>query len=173
MGHYASGKKHQNTKPAMKTKLTNADISSWPEEPSARNSERRRFGGSAEAWVQRGRSFQRQVCVVWMILKDPRTPWYARVVAAGTVGYLFSPVQLIPSFIPVIGLLDDFAALWLGFKFIQRFAPAAVVQDCNEQAARMPPISAREMRRVAQMAAFGIAALGLIGALSAAWWFLR
>jgi uncharacterized membrane protein YkvA (DUF1232 family) len=159
----------------MKTKLTKANICLWPEF-SARNPElqhRGRFPGSSEAWLQRGQSFQRQVCVVWMILKDPRTPWYVRVAAAGTVGYLFSPVQLIPSFIPVIGLLDDFAALWLGFKLIQRFAPAAVLRECNEQAARMPPISAREMKRVARMAAVAIAMVGLSGAAVAVWWLIR
>lgn len=159
----------------MKTKLTNADISSRPEGPSPRNLERQLggSGGWGEAWVQRGQSFQRQVCVVWMILKDPRTPWYVRMVAAGTVGYLFSPVQLIPSFIPIIGFLDDFAALWLGFKIIQRFAPAVVVRDCNEQAARMPPVSARETKRVARMAAAAFALVGLLGTFSAIWWFFQ
>jgi len=159
----------------VKTKLTNANIWLWPE-LSARNPEKQHHGrlpGSGETWLQRGQSFQRQVCVVWMILRDSRTPWYLRVAAAGTVGYLFSPVQLIPSFIPVIGLLDDFAALWLGFRLIQRFAPAAVLRDCKEEAARMPPISAREMKRVARMATVAIAMVGLLSAFAAVWWFLQ
>jgi uncharacterized membrane protein YkvA (DUF1232 family) len=160
----------------MKTKLTDGEVSSWPEEPPGTHSDQGQpgqFVSSSEAWVQRGQCFQRQLCAVWMILKDPRTPWYARVVAAGTVGYLFSPVQLIPSFIPVIGFLDDFAALWLGFRLIQRFAPEAVVRDCNDQAAKMPPISARELKRVTQIAAASFVLIGLSGALSAIWWLFQ
>jgi len=166
----------KTTMPGMKTKLTNVEVSSWPEQPPGRHSAQGQpgqFVSSSEAWLKRGQRFQRQVCMVWMILKDPRTPWYVRVVAAGTVGYLFSPVQLIPSFIPVIGFLDDFAALWLGFRFIQRFAPEAVVRDCNEQAAKMPPISARELKRMTRIAAVAFVLIGLSGAVCAAWWLFR
>jgi uncharacterized membrane protein YkvA (DUF1232 family) len=99
----------------MKTKTTNPDVT-WPAAP-AKNGEKNGGNGflsRGERWRQRQESFQREVCVVWMILKDSRTPWYARAAAACTVGYLFSPVQLIPSFIPVIGILDDFVVLWAG-----------------------------------------------------------
>ena len=166
----------KTTMPGMKTKLSNVEVSSWQEQSSGRHSAQGQpgqFASSSEAWVQRGQCFQRQVCIVWMILNDPRTPWYVRVVAAGTVGYLFSPVQLIPSFIPVIGFLDDFAALWLGFRFIQRFAPEAVVRDSNEQATKMPPISARELKRVTWIAAVAFVLIGLSGAVFAAWWLFR
>jgi uncharacterized membrane protein YkvA (DUF1232 family) len=105
-----------------------------------------------DARVQAVESLQRQVCAVWMILKEPRTPWYVRVIAACTLGYLLSPVQLIPSFIPIIGLLDDVAVVWLGFKLIQRFAPADIVDDCKLEAARLPLISASEMKRLVRTA---------------------
>ena len=75
-----------------------------------------------------------------------------RVIAACTLGYLFSPVQLIPSFIPVIGLLDDVAVVWLGFKLIQRFAPADLVDDCKLQAAKLPLISSSEIKRLVRAA---------------------
>ncbi len=123
--------------------------------------------------MERGQSFQREVCIVCMILKDPRTPWYVRVIAACTVGYLFSPVQLIPSFIPVIGLLDDFAVLWAGFRLIRRLAPGFVTRDCMERAARAPIFSASEMKPVVRIAAVVIIAVWLIAALAAALLILR
>jgi uncharacterized membrane protein YkvA (DUF1232 family) len=46
-----------------------------------------------------------------LLLRHPAVPWHAKVVAACSVGYLLSPIQFIPTFIPVIGQLDDLAAL--------------------------------------------------------------
>jgi uncharacterized membrane protein YkvA (DUF1232 family) len=145
---------------------------SWPAPPAGKREDSGRvFDFSRrERWRQRGQTFQHEVCVVWMILKDPRTPWYARVVAACTVGYLFSPVQLIPSFIPVIGLLDDFAVLWAGYKLIRRLAPVPVMRDCSMQAARTPALSVREMRPVARLAAVVILAVWLMIALAGTRW---
>jgi uncharacterized membrane protein YkvA (DUF1232 family) len=111
--------------------------------------------------------------MVWMILKDPRTPWYARVVAACTVGYLLSPVQLIPSFIPVIGLLDDFAVLWVGYRLIRRLAPRAVMRHCREQSASAPIFSVGEMNPLGRLAAVVIIGVWLTAALAATLWLVR
>jgi uncharacterized membrane protein YkvA (DUF1232 family) len=132
-----------------------------------------RSPGWSFRWKQRGQSFQREVCTIWMILTDRRTPWYARIVAACTVGYLFSPVQLIPSFIPVIGLLDDFAVLWVGYRLIRRLAPSAVMHDCREQSASAPTFSVREMRPLARLAAVVIVGVWLTAALAATLWLVR
>jgi hypothetical protein len=58
-------------------------------------------------WNLRARDCLQKVCVIYLILKNPRSPFRAKAVAALSVGYIFSPIQLIPSFIPVIGWLDD------------------------------------------------------------------
>lgn len=60
--------------------------------------------------------------------------WYAKVVAACTAGYLFSPIQFIPNFIPVIGFLDDVLVLFLGAKLLQRITPPDVLAECRELA---------------------------------------
>ena len=67
--------------------------------------------------------------------------WYAKVIAACTAGYLFSPIQLIPSYIPVIGFLDDLLVLFLGAKLLQRIIPPEVLTECRELA------DAAEIRR--------------------------
>ena len=158
----------------MKTKMTNPGVT-WPL-PPAGNGEKNRgngFRGRGETWRQRQEFFQREVCVVWMILKDSRTPWYARAVAASTVGYLFSPVQLIPSFIPVIGLLDDFVVLWAGLRLMRHLAPSSVMSDCMERAARVRTFSIAETNVVVRIAAVAIIAVWLIAALAASRWAFR
>ena len=54
-----------------------------------------------------------------------------RTFASCTAAYLFSPIQLIPSFIPVIGILDDLVVVFLGLKLLQRITPADVLTECR------------------------------------------
>jgi uncharacterized membrane protein YkvA (DUF1232 family) len=85
-------------------------------------------------WRQRAQRLQKEAHVFYFVLKHPRTRWYSKLVAACTAAYLFSPIQLIPSFIPVIGLLDDFVVLSLGIKLLQRITPSDVFIECRELA---------------------------------------
>lgn len=85
----------------------------------------------ATNWKRRAQEFQLETRVVYFVLKHRRTPWYARLVAASAAGYLFSPIQFLPNFIPVIGCLDDFLVLFVGAKLLQRFTPADVLIECR------------------------------------------
>lgn len=87
---------------------------------------------------------QREAHVFYLIFKHPRTPWYARVVAACIAGYVFSPIQVIPNFIPVIGSLDDILVLYVGSMVLQKITPADVLVECRELA------DAAQMRRKAK-----------------------
>lgn len=51
---------------------------------------------------------------IYLAYRDPRVPWYAKLFAACVVGYAFSPIDLIPDFIPVLGYLDDLILVPLG-----------------------------------------------------------
>lgn len=75
-----------------------------------------------------------QAWTLALLLKDRRAPWRARVVASFTVAYLVSPVQLIPSFIPVIGQMDDVAVLYCGMKMIRKWTPAELIAECETRA---------------------------------------
>jgi len=92
-------------------------------------------------WKQQAQRVHTEAQTFYFAFKHPRAPWYAKVVAVCTAGYLFSPIQLIPSFIPVIGFLDDFLVLFLGVKLLQRIIPLDILVECRQQA------SAAEMRR--------------------------
>ena len=98
--------------------------------------------GSQMTWFERRLATGRhcvamlvhQAWTLALLLKDRRAPWRARLVAAFTVAYLVSPVQLIPSFIPVIGQVDDVAVLYCGMKMIRRWAPGELIAECEARA---------------------------------------
>jgi uncharacterized membrane protein YkvA (DUF1232 family) len=98
----------------------------------------------AATWMQRVYRLQKGAHVFYLVFKHRRTPWYARLVAACTAGYLFSPIQLIPNFIPVIGSLDDMLVLFVGSRLLQKITPADVLIECRELA------EAAELRRKAK-----------------------
>ena len=82
----------------------------------------------------RARELKRETHVLYLAVRDPRTPWYARAIAAAVVAYALSPIDLIPDFIPVIGLMDDLIVVPLGFALALKLIPAPVMADCRSQA---------------------------------------
>lgn len=88
---------------------------------------------SVKRWAAR---LKRDARALWLAYRDPRTPWYAKVVAAAVAVYAFSPIDLIPDFIPVLGYLDDLLIVPLGVALALRLVPAAVMAECRERAER-------------------------------------
>jgi uncharacterized membrane protein YkvA (DUF1232 family) len=105
----------------------------YPSNAGAGNSVEKGAGAQL-SWKQKVQRLHKQMHVFYFAFKHPQAPWYAKLVAACAAGYLFSPVQLIPSYIPVIGFLDDFAVLFLGAKILRRIIPAEVWAQCQELA---------------------------------------
>jgi uncharacterized membrane protein YkvA (DUF1232 family) len=85
-------------------------------------------------WRARARELKIQVHALLLAYRDPRTPWYAKVLAALVVAYALSPVDLIPDFIPVLGLLDDLLLVPLGIALAVRLIPMEVLADCRARA---------------------------------------
>lgn len=93
-------------------------------------------------WKARARRIKRDTHALYLACRDPRTPWYAKVFAAGVVAYALSPIDLIPDFIPVLGYLDDLILLPIGIALTVKLIPAAVMDEARakaEIAARAPP----------------------------------
>src|SRR5918911_388121 len=84
-----------------------------------------------EAWKGRVRQLKAETYALYLAYKDPRVPWYAEVFAACVVGYAFSPIDLIPDPVPVLGYLDDLILVPLGI--------ALAVRDPSGRPRRMPP----------------------------------
>jgi uncharacterized membrane protein YkvA (DUF1232 family) len=85
-------------------------------------------------WKARARQLQAEVYALYLAYRDPRVPWYAKVLAACVVGYAFSPIDLIPDFIPVLGYLDDLVLIPLGIALTLRLIPPEVMVECRERA---------------------------------------
>jgi uncharacterized membrane protein YkvA (DUF1232 family) len=90
--------------------------------------------GLADRWRTEARRLKREVYVLYLACRDPRVPWYAKAVAAGVVAYAFSPIDLIPDFIPVLGYLDDLIVIPLGVLLVRRMIPEVVMMDCRLRA---------------------------------------
>jgi uncharacterized membrane protein YkvA (DUF1232 family) len=89
---------------------------------------------TAEVWKQRARQLKVETYAIYLAYKDPRTPWYARIFAACVVGYAFSPIDLIPDPIPVLGYLDDLVLVPVGVALALKMIPQTVLAECREKA---------------------------------------
>lgn len=83
---------------------------------------------------QRARSLKSWTYALYLACRDPRVPWHARVVAVGVVAYAFSPIDLIPDFIPILGYLDDLILVPLGIALAIRLIPRPVLEECRLKA---------------------------------------
>jgi uncharacterized membrane protein YkvA (DUF1232 family) len=83
----------------------------------------------------RARELRREVYAIYIAAQDPRTPWYAKALVFFVVAHTFSPIDLIPDFIPVLGYLDDLiitpGGLWLAVRLI----PPEVMAEARAAAA--------------------------------------
>jgi uncharacterized membrane protein YkvA (DUF1232 family) len=83
---------------------------------------------------RRARLLKRDTYALYLACRDPRTPWYARVLAGAIVAYALSPIDLIPDFIPVLGYVDDLIIVPLGLMLALKLIPGPVLAECRERA---------------------------------------
>jgi uncharacterized membrane protein YkvA (DUF1232 family) len=65
----------------------------------------------------------------WLAARDPRTPWYARAFGLVITAYALSPIDLIPDFIPVLGLIDDAVLIPFGIWLFLKMVPEGVFEE--------------------------------------------
>lgn len=78
-----------------------------------------------------------QLPILYLALRHPKTPWYAKALGMLTIGYALSPIDLIPDLIPVLGYLDDIILLPLMIGLTIKCIPSEVMADCKERAEGM------------------------------------
>lgn len=83
----------------------------------------------------RAKALKQDVMALYLAYRRPDVPWYAKLVALLVVAYAFSPIDLIPDFIPVLGYLDDIVLIPLGVLWAVRLIPAPIMEECRKQAA--------------------------------------
>jgi uncharacterized membrane protein YkvA (DUF1232 family) len=87
-----------------------------------------------EMWKQRARRLSAQTYALYLAYRHPRTPWYAKAFAALIVGYVFSPIDPIPDFIPGVGLLDELVVVPIGVLLAAKMILPDVFEECREKA---------------------------------------
>ncbi|HEY6086983.1 MAG TPA: YkvA family protein [Burkholderiaceae bacterium] len=65
---------------------------------------------------------------LWKLFKHPDTPWAPRLVSVAVLAYALSPIDLVPDFIPVLGLLDELVLIPMGLALAVRLTPPALWQ---------------------------------------------
>ena len=92
-----------------------------------------------EQLKSRAKALKGEVFAIYLAARDPRTPWYAKALVFFEVAHTFSPIDLIPDFIPVLGYIDDLiitpGGLWLAVRMI----PPEVLEEARKTAAGQGP----------------------------------
>lgn len=87
-----------------------------------------------EKLIKWAKTLKKQIFVLYFAYKDARVPWYAKLFSAGVVAYTFSPIDLIPDFIPILGYLDEVILIPIGIMLALKMIPNAVIADCEIKA---------------------------------------
>lgn len=119
-----------------------------------------------KSWAKRLKS---EIYTLYVAMRDPRTPAHAKYLAILVIGYALSPIDLIPDFIPVLGLLDDLILLPVGIALLRRMIPSIVLASARQQAESLIRAGLPASRNAA-MVIVTIWALVLTGCI---WWFIN
>ncbi|MDP7988781.1 YkvA family protein [Bacillus sp. MHSD_36] len=87
------------------------------------------------------RNLKKQLLVLYLAYRDERVPWYAKLFTMLVVAYAFSPIDLIPDFIPILGYLDDLILVPLGVYLALKLIPKEVLEDCKRKVEERQTIS--------------------------------
>jgi uncharacterized membrane protein YkvA (DUF1232 family) len=119
-----------------------------------------------ESLEARVRHLKSEAYALYLAARHPRTPWYAKLFVAGVVAYAFSPIDLIPDFVPVLGYLDDLILIPLGIAAAIKMIPPDVLAECRLRA-REAAAGGKPVSRVAAAVIVGVWIL--LAALCALW----
>ena len=112
-------------------------------------------------------AFKQQVLVLYFITRHPLTSAWVRWLAVLTVAYLLSPIDLVPDFIPVLGVLDDLLLVPLFIALVLRLTPLSVRQQCEQEAAAAAHLRLPRSQRAAVV--IGLLWAGML--VAALYWF--
>jgi len=118
--------------------------------------------GMLKDWTGR---IRRDAHAVYLAARDPRVPWYAKALALCVAGYAFSPIDLIPDFVPVLGYLDDVIVVPLGILAVVKLVPPDIMAEHRAAAsvAAEKPMSRAAALVVALIWSASIALTGWLG----------
>ena len=93
------------------------------------------FKSSSKSFVNRIYSYidilKLDSLALWFSTKHPETSFLLKIFIWFVVAYALSPIDLIPDFIPVLGLLDDLILLAITVTFAVKLIPVKVLDRCR------------------------------------------
>jgi uncharacterized membrane protein YkvA (DUF1232 family) len=87
-----------------------------------------------QSWKRKAKELKTEVYALYLAYRDPRVSWPARIFAGIVVAYAFSPIDLIPDPIPLLGYLDDLILIPIGAVLARRMIPPLVLEECRIKA---------------------------------------
>ncbi len=81
------------------------------------------------------KELKNETFALYLAYKDPRIPWWKKAYLALIIGYLFSPIDLIPDFIPILGYIDDLILVPLGILLAVKLIDKKILRECRQKAA--------------------------------------
>ena len=122
--------------------------------------------GMLENLRDRIRDLKTETYALYLAARHPQTPRHAKLFIAGVVAYAFSPIDLIPDFVPVLGYLDDLVLIPLGIAVAIKLVPPSVLAECRARA-QGAAASGKPVSRIAAAVIVGIWLV--LAALFAVW----
>jgi uncharacterized membrane protein YkvA (DUF1232 family) len=109
-------------------------------------------------------ALKRDAYAVYLAARSPDTPWYVKVLAAVVAAYAFSPIDLIPDFIPILGYLDDLILVPLGIWLVVSLIPEQAMAEYRAKASEV-----MQRPQDGKIAAIAIIAIWIICAVLLGW----
>lgn len=97
---------------------------------------------SINSLKEKSKHLKTETYALYLAYRDPRVPWYAKVLIVMIIGYALSPIDLIPDFIPVLGYVDDLIIIPAGISLAIKMIPKEVLEEYREKA-KFEPISGK------------------------------
>ncbi len=121
-----------------------------------------------KSWKTKSKQLRTEIVALYLASRHPRTPWYAKVLAALIIGYALSPIDLIPDFIPGVGYLDDLIIIPAGIALLVKIIPGDVLEECRSKA-RSDSVNRRSKNWVAGVIIVLVWLLAVYLVLSLVW----
>ncbi len=121
------------------------------------------------ALARRALALRADVLALYFAARDPRVPWPAKAVAIAVVAYAFSPIDLVPDFIPLLGYLDDVVIVPAGVLLVRRMIPGPILEEHRARASTRLV----QLRRLAWLGGAMVVGLWLALLAGLAWLLLR
>ncbi|MBA3729860.1 MAG: DUF1232 domain-containing protein [Sphingomonas sp.] len=111
------------------------------------------------------KGLKRDVVALWLAARDPRVPWYAKLLAAIVAAYALSPLDLIPDFIPILGYLDDLLIVPVGIWATVKLIPKPLMAELR--------LKAMEQRKPTSKVGMAIVIILWLAAIALTAWLVR